>query len=129
MFSVSNYFLRIRTKESCRLNLSRVNLYTWIFLELHQEYFLLNYKKLIEVKFKFVAQLPRNLIFDLWLQQTLSVFFQIYVTIFRLVRLKSSSYHDHLLLVETLIKILLHLEVGIDCGCLWLGSSHFNRWI
>lgn len=118
MFSVSDYFLRVGTKESCRLYLSRVDFYTWILLELHQEYFLLDCKKLIEVKFGFVSQLPRNLIFDLGLQQTLSIFFQIDVTIFRLVRLKSSSYHDHLLLVETLIEILLHLEVGIDCGCL-----------
>lgn len=130
MGSIPDHFLRVRTEEvGGRSDLGGVDLDGRILLDVGEEDFLLEGEELVEIHGVLVAKLRNDHIFDVGLLETLPVFGEFYDPVGRLVRLEHLPHHQDLLLVQSLVHVLLHLEIGVYLPLLRLRSAHENRWI
>lgn len=90
--------------------------------------FLLNGEELIESEGLLIAKTLNHLIVGLRAQQSLLIPFGTDESLVGVVGLEDLSDHEDLLLVEPLIEVALHLEIGVDSVFLRFAAAHV-RWI
>lgn len=86
--------------------------------------FLLNGEELIEGEGLLVTKTLYHFIVGLRTQQPLLVSFCTDESLVGFVGLEDLPDHKHLLLVESLIEVALHLEIGVDALFLRFGAAH-----
>lgn len=127
--SISHNFLRVWTEEVRRWwNLCGVDLCIWKLGNMCHNDFFLHCKELIEAQSFLSLQFSYDLVIGLRLLQAFPVLVRADLSSLRLIRLENLPHHHDLFLVESLIEVFLHFEVGIDSCLLWLAGTHV-RWL
>ncbi len=123
--SIFCYFFEVGTEKILRrVHLSWIYFYGWIFFQLGQKHFLFYSKKCIEIKCFSFPYFIFNLLTYIRLLETPHIPIERDRSVLRLVGEEGLSNIEHLLLIEALIEVFLHLKGWVNVCVLWLSVSH-----
>lgn len=95
----------------------RVHLDAWIRLQLKQQNLLLDGKELVEVQHVFASQFPTAELLLGRVLKGLTILVAADESVVRVVGVEDLTNHEHLVLAEPLVEVVLHWEVIVSGIC------------
>ncbi len=116
-WSVSSFINGVRTEEASRLHFVRIDNKSRILFHLFLQQLLWHCEELVEVHCAFISQNFLYFFLRLGLLGAMTHFIKIDESVFGGIRIEGFPDLKYLVLIESLIKVLLHLEVLEGSGC------------